>query len=41
MEPRRITIVLLARGCSSLLGRWVTVDELFDIADDPVSLNGT
>jgi len=41
MEPRRITMVLLARACSSLLERWVAVDELFDIADDPVSLNGT
>jgi hypothetical protein len=41
MDPRRITMVLLARGCSYLLGRWVSADELFDIAGDPVPLNGS
>jgi len=41
MDPTRYTMVLLARGCSFLLGRWVGADELFDIAGDPVSLNGT
>jgi len=41
MDPRRVTMVLLARGCSHLLGRWVSLDELFDIANDPLPLNGT
>jgi len=41
MDPRRITMVWLTRGCSHLLGRWVSMDELFDIAGDPVPLNGT
>jgi transcriptional regulator with XRE-family HTH domain len=41
MEPRRYTMMLLARAFSTLMDRWVTADELFEMADDPVPLNGT
>ena len=41
MEPRRYTVMLVARAFSTLLNRWVGADELFEMADDPVPLNGT
>jgi transcriptional regulator with XRE-family HTH domain len=40
-EPRRYTMVRLARAFSTLLSRWVGAHELFEMADDPVPLNGT